>query len=79
MRSTLHRNCGCGRRYDDERWAALRLFTRLTAAEVSPIVTPWPPHVVVEVRVCASCDRCFSRLVDLAARMNATDHEAFAA
>jgi hypothetical protein len=38
------------------------LFARLTAADVSSLVTPWPPHLVVEVRVCAHCNRQMSRL-----------------
>jgi hypothetical protein len=35
---------------------------RLTAADVSSLVTPWPPLVVVEVRVCVHCMRRLSRL-----------------
>ena len=62
MRSDSLRLCACGRHYDVERWAALPVFTRLTAAEVSSLVTPWPPHLVVEVRVCAHCNRRMSRL-----------------
>ena len=54
--------CACGRHYDAERWAALRLLARLTAADVSSLVTPWPAHLVVEVRVCAHCNRRMSRL-----------------
>jgi len=38
------------------------LFARLTAADVSSLVTPWPRDVVVEVRVCAYCNRQMSRL-----------------
>jgi hypothetical protein len=62
MRSDSLRLCACGRHYDTERWAALQLFARLRAADVSPFVTPWPPDVVVEVRVCAHCNRQMSRL-----------------
>jgi hypothetical protein len=62
MRIDSPRLCACGRHYDAERWAALRLFARLTAADVSSLVTPWPSHVVVEVRVCAHCNRQMSRL-----------------
>ena len=64
MRSDTLRPCACGRHYDAERWAALDLFTRLTAADVSSLVTPWPPHVVVEVRICGNCTRKMSRLQD---------------
>jgi hypothetical protein len=62
MRSDSLRPCACGRHYDAERWAALPLFTRLAAADVSSLVTTWPPHVVVEVRVCVHCTRRLSRL-----------------
>jgi hypothetical protein len=62
MRSDSLRPCACGHHYDTERWAALRLFARLTAADVSSLVTPWPPHVVVEVRVCTHCNAQMSRL-----------------
>jgi hypothetical protein len=62
MRSDSLRPCACGRHYDAERWSALPVFTRLTAADVSSIVTPWPSHAVIEVRICASCNRQMSRL-----------------
>ena len=62
MRSDSLRPCACGRHYDAERLAALQLFARLTAADVSSLVTPWPRDVVVEVRVCAYCNRQMSRL-----------------
>ena len=62
MRSDTLRPCVCGRHYDAERWAALQLFARLTAADVPSLVTLWPPDVVVEVRVCAHCTRQMSRL-----------------
>jgi hypothetical protein len=39
------------------------LFARLTAAEISSNVTAWPEHLVVEVRVCATCERRISRLI----------------
>ena len=64
MRSDTLRSCACGRHYDAERWTALHLFTRLSAADVSSLVTPWPPHVVVEVRICENCNRKMSRLRD---------------
>ena len=64
MRSDSLRPCVCGRHYDAERWAALQLFTRLTVADVSLLVTPWPPHLVVEVRICGNCKRKISRLQD---------------
>ena len=62
MRSDSLGSCACGRHYDAERWAALPLFTRLAAADVSSLVTTWPPHIVVEVRVCVHCNRQMSRL-----------------
>ncbi len=62
MRRDSLRPCACGRHYDAERWAALQLFARLTAADVSLLVSPWPLDVVVEVRVCAHCNRQMSRL-----------------
>ena len=62
MRNDSPRPCGCGHHYDTERWTALHLLTRLTAADVSSLVTPWPPHLVVEVRLCAHCKRPMSRL-----------------
>ena len=62
MRSDSVRPCACGRHYDAERWAALPVFARLTAADISSLVKPWPPDVVVEVRVCAHCNRQMSRL-----------------
>ena len=61
MRSDSLRPCACGRHYDTERRAALQLFARLSAADGSPFVAPWPPDVVVEVRVCAHCNRKMSR------------------
>ena len=64
MGSRPQRPCACGRQYDAERWAALSLFARLAVEEVSPIAIPWPPHLVVEVRVCANCKRRISRLID---------------
>ena len=62
MRSDSPRPCARGRHYDTERWAALQLFARLTAEDVSSLVTPWPPHLVVEVRICGNCNRQMSRL-----------------
>ena len=62
MQSDTLRSCACGRHYDVERWTALDLFARLTAADVSSLVTPWPPDIVVEVRVCVHCNRQMSRL-----------------
>jgi hypothetical protein len=64
MRSDTLRSCACGRHYDAKGWTALHLFARLTAADVSSLVTPWPPHLVVEVRVCENCERKVSRLQD---------------
>ncbi len=62
MRSDSLGPWACGRHYDAERWASLQLFAQFTAADVSSLVTPWPPHLVVEVRVCAHCNRQMSRL-----------------
>jgi hypothetical protein len=58
------RSCACGHRYDAERWAALPLFARLIAREITPNVTSWPGHLVVEVRVCAGCERRIARLAE---------------
>jgi hypothetical protein len=56
-------SCACGHQYDAERWAALPLFARLAAQEITPNVTRWPDHLIVEVRVCAACERRIARLV----------------
>lgn len=64
LRRRSQRACSCGRYYDNEAWAALRLITRLTAHDVAAIVTSWPVDLVVEVRVCASCSRQSCRLVE---------------
>jgi hypothetical protein len=64
MRSDSLGPCACGCHYDPERWAALHLFMRLTAADVSSLVNPWPPQIVVEVRICGNCNRKMSRLQD---------------
>ena len=64
MRSDTLRPCACGCHYDTERWTALHLFARMTAADLSSLVTPWPAHVVIEVRICANCKRKVSRLQD---------------
>ena len=58
------RSCACGHQYDAERWAALPLFARLDATEITPNVTPWPDHLIVEVRVCVACERPIARLVE---------------
>jgi hypothetical protein len=79
MRSSSQRACACGRHYDTKRWAALHLFARLTVEEVSAVVTPWPPHLVVEVRVCAGCERPISRLTDAALEVSVTGQEPIAA
>ncbi len=62
MRMESQRVCVCGHHYDPERWATLSLCARLTAEQVSSLVTLWPSHLVVEVRVCAGCKRQVSRL-----------------
>ena len=64
MRSDTLRPCACGCHYDTERWTALHLFTRLTAADVSSLVSPWPAHLAIEVRICGKCKRKMSRLQD---------------
>jgi hypothetical protein len=78
MRSGSQRACACGRHYDAERWAALPVFARLTAKDVSSIATRWPGHLVVEVRVCTDCKRQISRLTDEAKQSN-VKQEAIAA
>lgn len=52
MDGDSHQDCACGRHYDAERWAALPLFVRIVTDE-----TPGPDQLVVEVRVCTSCER----------------------
>ena len=64
MQSNSLRVCACGHGYEAHEWSALPLFARLDAAGVSSIVTQWPSHLVVEVRVCASCQRKIPRLRD---------------
>ena len=73
MRRSSPRACTCGRHYDANGWAALSLFARLGVEEVSAIATPWPPQVVVEVRVCVGCERRISRLVEAASQMSVTE------
>jgi hypothetical protein len=58
------RSCACRHQYDAERWAALPLFARLDAPEITPNVTSWPDHLIVEVRVCVACERQIARLVE---------------
>ena len=54
--------CTCGRRYDADDWTKLPLFAQLSGADLSALVTPWPPHVVVQIRSCSHCGRKLSRL-----------------
>ncbi len=61
MPSDSLRACKCGHQYDAEGWAALPLVTRLTAADVSSLLTKWHPDATVEVRVCKNCRREFAR------------------
>jgi hypothetical protein len=79
MTSTSQRSCACGRHYDNERWAALPVFARLAAKDVSSIATPWPTHLVVEVRVCTTCRRHISRLRDDAKQLRVKEQDAIAA
>lgn len=79
MRGTPQRNCACGRHYEPDQLDELPLFARLTEDEVSAIATPWPAHLVVEVRICDGCERLISRLADAAPRAAVTELEAFAA
>ena len=79
MQSSSQRTCACGRHYDAERWAALPVLARLTARDVSSIATPWPTHLVVEVRVCTSCKRRISRLTEENEQLNVAEQEAIAA
>jgi hypothetical protein len=59
--------CVCGRGYDAEGWEGLALFTELSATDLAAHVTPWPPHLVVQVRVCRSCGHKLSRITELTA------------
>jgi hypothetical protein len=52
MKSSSQRWYACGRHYDATGWAELSLFARLSAGDVASLVTPWPPRLVVEVRMC---------------------------
>jgi hypothetical protein len=62
MACNSRRACMCGHQYDAEGWAALALLTRLTAPDVSSLLTKWPPNATVEVRACAHCRRQMARL-----------------
>ena len=64
MPSNPQHTCTCGHHYDAEQWAALPLVARLTPSDVSPLVTLWPSHRLVEARQCAHCNRLISRLVE---------------
>ena len=79
MRSSSQRACACGRHYDAKQWAALPLFAQLSVAEISAIVTPWPPHLLVEVRICVGCERPISRLAEAAPEVSVTEQEPIAA
>ncbi len=61
MGSEMRRGCPCGRDYDASDWAGLPMTAHLAGQELARIVTPWPAHVVVEVRTCR-CGRPISRL-----------------
>ena len=79
MRVTSKRACTCGRIYDLETWTALPLTRRLTAEHIASLASPWPPHLVVEVRVCAGCHRPLARLWSDAHRSMAESRRAIAA
>jgi hypothetical protein len=66
MFASSQRSCPCGSHYDAEGWAALPMFARLSFEDVRTIVTTWPPHVVVETRLCMRCRRQISRLTEAA-------------
>jgi hypothetical protein len=55
------------------------LFAQLSVAEISAIVTPWPPHLLVEVRICVGCERPISRLTDAGPEVSVTEQEPIAA
>lgn len=79
MRCSSQRACACGRHYDANGWATLSLFTRLTAGEVSAMVSRWPSHLVIEVRVCEGCDRRISCIAEAVPQASAIELEAVAA
>jgi hypothetical protein len=73
-----NRVCACGRRYSAGAWATLPLHARLTAEQIKSLVSPWRPHLVVEIRVCG-CMRKMARLGDAADQAAADDERAVAA
>jgi hypothetical protein len=77
MNGSSQQSCACGRRYEAEGWTQLALFARLSATDVASLATPWPAHLIVEVRLCVSCGRKISRLVKQATQV--TPEEAIAA
>jgi hypothetical protein len=79
MRIASKRTCACGREYNAETWAALPLSAWLTGEQVSSLVSPWQPHLVVEVRVCAGCKRQVARLCNGAVPTTAGRDRAIAA
>ena len=78
MRIARTWTCACGHDYDPATWAQLPLFTRLGDDQVSSLVTQWPAHLAVEVRVCARCHRQMARL-QRAVRPERAGEEAIAA
>jgi hypothetical protein len=78
MGVTANRVCACGRGYSAKTWAALPLHARLTADQIASLVSRWPPHLVVEIRVCA-CKRQVGRLCDRTDISTGEDEPAIAA
>jgi hypothetical protein len=62
MNTSSRQSCACGRHYEAKSWPELSLFARLSATDVASLATHWPAHLVVEVRLCASCGRKISTL-----------------
>jgi hypothetical protein len=79
MRRSSSRACTCGRHYDANEWAALSLFKRLTAGEISANVSRWPSHLVVEVRICEACERRVSCIAEAVPQAREIELEAVAA
>jgi hypothetical protein len=78
MEVTVNRVCACGRSYSARAWAALPLHTRLTEVQIASLASPWPTHLVVEIRVCL-CKRRMARLCNRAALTETKDKSGLAA
>jgi hypothetical protein len=60
--SAVTKCSACGSAYGPAQWSALPLVRRLDPGELLSFVNPWPAHLVVEARACASCGRAMSRV-----------------